>query len=666
MNKKSLRSIMSSLLFLLSFGLSVSGRAGEMPIKLHELNIEELMEVEFVTVASTFEQKISEAPASISIITADEIKRYGWRNLSEILRSVKSFYVTYDRLWHYLGVRGFKRAGDYNSRFLILVDGRRTNDNIYDYSSLEATVDIDIIKRIEVVRGPGSSLYGANAFLGVINIITKQAVDAGGAELSGEAGRFDSRKGRITYGKRFENGIGLLLSASKYESAGNGELYFREFDDPATNNGIASNVDGERADNLFLKLSLSELQFSASHFSRDKTDPAAYFGAIFNDPANRASEEWRSFDLKYESAPSAERSGMLRLFYSSYDYEEDLVYDYPPRTIYRSIASGRWWGGELRLTGRFAESHTLVAGAEYRNNFRQQMRDFEVAPFYSYLDIERYSDLWGIYIQDEYRVRESVILNMGIRYDHFWTFGYTANPRLALLYNPAESSTVKLVYGTSYRAPNAYESYYNDSNVTRKANPALEPEEIVTYELILEQYFNKNISMSISAFSCRIKELIEETTDPADGLLVFENRGRVESKGGEIEARWNWRNGLRGILSYSWQESMDRNTGLRLTDSPEQMGKLNLTVPLVFPKLFAGLEVQYTGERKSLSWEKVDSFVLTNITLTADEVLKGLDISATVYNFFDETCYDPASLAYAQDSIRQDGRTYRVKAAYRF
>ena len=140
--------------------------------------------------ASKFEQKTSEAPSSVSIVTAADIQHYGYRTLADILRSVRGFYTTYDRNYTYAGVRGFGRPGDYNTRVLLLVDGHRINDDIFSQAFIgtESIVEVDLIDRVEIIRGPGSSLYGTGAFFGVINVITKRGRDVGGTELSAAAG----------------------------------------------------------------------------------------------------------------------------------------------------------------------------------------------------------------------------------------------------------------------------------------------------------------------------------------------------------------------------------------------------------------------------------------------------------------------------------------------
>ena len=176
---------------------------------LLDLSLEDLLKIDIDSVygASKHEQKVTEAPASVTIITSEEIQKYGYRTLADILRNVRGFYVTSDRNYSFVGVRGFGRPGDYNSRILLLVDGHQLNENIYDAANLgaEFPIDVDLIDRVEVIRGPNSSLYLASAFLGVINIITKRGRDLRNVSASGELASFDTYKGRLSYGNRFAN-----------------------------------------------------------------------------------------------------------------------------------------------------------------------------------------------------------------------------------------------------------------------------------------------------------------------------------------------------------------------------------------------------------------------------------------------------------------------------
>ncbi|MDP1635592.1 MAG: TonB-dependent receptor plug domain-containing protein, partial [Gallionellaceae bacterium] len=203
------------------------------------LSIEELLSVEVFS-ASKFSQKTIEAPANVSIVTRADIANHGYRTLADLMASVRGFYVSNDRNYQYLGARGFNRPGDYNSRILLMVDGYRLNDPVYGQASVgnEFPLDLDMVERVEIVRGPGSSIYGSNAFFAVVNVITNKGRDLDGAGISVAAGSHGAAQGRLSYGARNESGVDLLLSVTGAETAGQ-DHYFAEFDTPANNNGIA-------------------------------------------------------------------------------------------------------------------------------------------------------------------------------------------------------------------------------------------------------------------------------------------------------------------------------------------------------------------------------------------------------------------------------------------
>ena len=244
-------------------------------------------EIPSVYGVSKFEQKITEAPSFVTLITSDEIRKYGHRTLAEVLNSVTGFFTTYDRNYNYLGIRGFNRPGDFNTRVLLLVDGHRLNDNLYDQAGLgtESLVDVDLIDRVEVIRGPSSSLYGTNAFFGVINVITKRGRDIKGVELSAEIGSWDTYRGRVTYGDKFANGIEVLLSGSYYDSEGQKSLYYEEFDDPTTGNGITRKADDDQFPNFFGKITFRDFTLQGGFVSREKGIPTASYGTFF--PTNQ-------------------------------------------------------------------------------------------------------------------------------------------------------------------------------------------------------------------------------------------------------------------------------------------------------------------------------------------------------------------------------------------
>ena len=640
--------------------------AREDPGDLTELKLEELMNIT-VQAASRFEQRLNEAPSYVNIVTADEIKKYGFRTLADILRSLSGFQVTNDRNYSYGSFRGFGRTGDYNSRILVLIDGHRLNDNVYDSVLIgnEFIIDTDLFERVEVIRGPSSSLYGNNAFFAVVNIITRKGKNLKGAELSGEAGSFQTYGGRISYGNEFQNlkGLEVLASGSLLDSNGQKKLYYREYDDPATNNGVAKNSDYERNYRLLSTLSYSGFTLQGAYVSRTKGIPTAPYGTDFNDSRNRTVDDWGYLDLKYEHQFENRLGLMAHLHYDSYKYHGDYILS---GVTNRDDAKGNWWGGELHLQKTLFEKHRVIAGADYQDNTRQDQRNYDEDPYFLYIDDKRKSQTWALYLQDEFTILKNLILNAGVRYDHYSTFGSTTNPRLALIYSPFQKTTFKLLYGTAFRAPNAYELYYSTPDTGQKSNPDLMPEKISTYELVWEQSIGSNLRLTAAGFYYKITDLISQQVDPADGLLVFSNVDEAEAKGIQAELEGTWEHGLKGSINYTYQKARNSATKEALVNSPQHLAKLNLIVPFIQGKLFGGLTVQYTGKRKTLAENYTESFIVTNVTLFSQKLLKGLEISASVYNLFNQKYDDPAGGEYRQDMIEQDGRSFRVKFTYAF
>ena len=365
-----------------------------------QLSLDELMKAEIYSASKQW-QTVAEAPASISIVTADQIQKYGYRTLAEILRSVRGVYITNDRNYSYIGIRGFARPGDYNTRMLLLVDGHRLNDSIYDgaYIGTEFPVDVDLIDRVEVIRGPSSSLYGGSAFFGVINVITKRGNDLKGPVTSFEAATFGTYKGRVSYGESFRNGFEMLVSASFYNSAGCDRLFYSEFADPSTNNGFAVGADHDQSHSVFGNGLYRGLRVQALYGSRKKGVPTASYGTVFNTTDTHTTETLSFIDLQYTRTLQNEWDVTGRLSYNRYHYYGNYVFDYegegnPPFVENKDVTNAAWWGTELNASKRLLQKHRLTLGMEYRDNLRQDQRNYDAVPFYVYLDDRRQSKVW--------------------------------------------------------------------------------------------------------------------------------------------------------------------------------------------------------------------------------------------------------------------------------
>ena len=199
--------------------------------------------VDSVEGAARHTQRITEAPASVTVVTATDIETFGWRTLADVLKSVRGFHVTYDRNYSYVGVRAFGRPTDYNNRVLVMVDGRRINDSIYDGALIgsEFPLDLSVVERIEVIRGPGSALYGTSAFLAVVNVITKHGDTSGARQAGVDVSSFDTWNAHASHGWSDDRGRDVFLSVSRYDSHGPHALFFPEFaGEPGGGHGLRS------------------------------------------------------------------------------------------------------------------------------------------------------------------------------------------------------------------------------------------------------------------------------------------------------------------------------------------------------------------------------------------------------------------------------------------
>lgn len=646
-----------ALLLTAAAAAPASAPPGPAERDLTQLAIEDLLQIE-VSTASRYAQKSAAAPAAVSVISAADIRAFGYRTLGEILQSVRGLNISQDRNYSYASMRGFGRSGDYNGRFLLLVDGRRINDPIYDNAPIgtEFPLDVQLIDRVEIVRGPGSSNYGSNAVFGVINVITRSGTDLDGVELAGAIGSFGTDRERASWGGRLENGFEWLVSGTRLHSDGQ-DHYYPEFDAPATHHGIADGRDGDRYEQAFWKFSWHGFTLSGIVSDRRKDIPTASYGTEFNDPRTRTRDQYRFLDLHYRGALGERWELAADLSWGDYPYHGRYAFGPVPTGLNQDFARSSWWSADGQVVGDFGR-HRLVFGAEYQDNYNQDQFNFDVAPRFIYVNERHTSHREGVFVQDEFRLRDDLLLNAGLRYDHYSGIGGALNPRLALIWSARADTTLKLLYGTAFRAANFYERFYVPS-------PGLESEEITTYEFIAEHYLAPEFKLTLDLYWNEIRDLIDQVEDPAGGFQFFTHVGDARARGVEFELERRWDGGARLRASYAWQLAEDRENDLRLVNSPRHLARFNLALPLWHDRLLAGIEAQYTGARRTLSGATAGDYAILNLTLGSAALPAGLELSASLYNLLDADYGDPGAIEHLQDEIARDGRSFLVQLSYR-
>lgn len=640
-----------------------SGAAAQAP--LPDLTIEELMQLDAGQVYGASErlQPVIEAPASVSFVTADEIARYGYRTLAEILNGVRGLHVSDDRNFSLIGTRGFGKPGDYNSRILLLVNGHRVNDNVFGQAEIGAEFGMDpaMFERVEIIRGPASSLYGDSAFFAVVNVITRTGASLNGVSLAGETGTLGSQLARASVGREFSNGVDLALSGTFAASDGVERLYFPEFDDPATNNGIAEGLDGEGLKQFYGRLAVGDLTITGAFGTRRKDVPTASFGSLFNQQEfrERTTDRHTLVDAEY-----VRRVGGARLVFRgafdrfTYDgtYPVGEAADGRPVLVGVNTVDGTRWTGGARITRSLPGRQTLTAGAEYIDNLRQNQQSFYLDPPEVLLDADASSSQQALYVQDEIRLTRWLIVNGGLRYDHYEEF-VRVTPRAAVIFLPSSMQSFKYLYGNAFRAPNAYElnTIYFGEDVR-----ALRPESIDTHEVVWERYTNDWLRTSVSGYWYNADQLISLAVDDDAFLgITYVNQGRVQASGLEFEAQMRLRWGWQGFASYALQRAEDQDTGTELVNSPRHMAKARLSIPALTPRSYLSFEGQVLSGRYTIGGGRVSPAATLNVSLV-QPISRSWELFGTIRNAFDEQYADPASGQHRQDAIPRNGRTARI------
>ena len=653
---------MAGVLCGLAVSWAAAAAAKPAPQEIEEL---EALLNQPVYAASKFAQAAEQAPAAVTVLTAGDIRAYGWRTLAEVLEGARGVHLRGDRLYTYVGVRGFNRPGDYTSRLLLLVDGQRINDNVYDQAAngREFALDVEMIERVEFLPGPGSALYGSNAVLGVVNVVTRSAASLAGARGSVEWGAARSRALRASFGHA-QPGLAVVLSALSERRPGT-DHYYAEFDTPTQNNGLAQGLDGERNDKLFGKVTMSQLTLSGLWSQRQKITPAAPYEVVFNDPLAVYRDRYAALGAAWQTDVSQPHSYSVNLGANSYRYNDAGRYQADGlRTD--SSASGDWLTLDARWTARAWAGHVVVSGLEWQRNLRQDQKVVLMEPTPSVTaDLRAASQRLALYVNDEWTLSPQWKLSWGARADRPSHGDATLTPRFAAIWNAAPGLVVKLMAGQAFREPNAYESNYDDGvGVSLLANPDLKRERLSARELALDWHPMARWRLAGSVYQYRVKNLIEQETDVDTGLSIFHNRGSAKAQGLELESDFVAEAGWRVRGSLTLQQAEDLN-GQRLSDSPRALFKVHALVPVPGLPVRAGVQWQRVGERLTLGGQTVPAYQRTNFTAQYNPT-GSFSVDASIYNLTDQAYADPVGGEYRQPTLARDGRAWRIRLNWRY
>jgi len=618
------------------------------------LGLESLLNMEVVS-ASRFPQRVREAPASVRVIEATEIRAHGWRTLADILDSMPGLFVSSDRLYSYLGVRGFIRPSDYNTNYLILLDGLPLNDNIYNqaYLGSEFILDTELIDRVEFVPGPGSSIYGANAILGVVNVITRSGRQERGGRIGIAAGTGGEVGLRASQGSAVP-GRDWLLSASHISTEGVSMALPNSL-------GVTRRTDRERVDRAYGKYGSGDFSLAMAISERERQLPAGAFATVVDDPRARIRDRQFSLGLRHEREYTPGLSVALRANIGASDYHG--IYTYEDDLVSPDISHGRWIGLEARAVDLRLPGHKWLYGIDAQYDWRQDQRNYDIEPYALYIDDKRDGNRYGVYAQDELRLG-NWLLNIGARYDRYDSFGGKLSPRLALIHEQSPNTLWKLVYGEGIRAPSVFEMHYGSTepDAVYKGNSHLQPEHMKTLELEWLHETARGLLVSASVFTQHIDDLISQVEDTNDGKLYFTNLGSVVMHGIEFAAEKRFATDVRLRGALSFHQAEDADTGERLTHTPRLLGKVDLVWPLGDWR-FAG-ELRHVGRRPTVTGA-ADAYTLANLALTNGHVAGGM-LSVRIHNLLNTDYEDPVGEEFSLETLPREQRGASLRWEWAF
>ena len=499
------------LLFILFSSSAFSQEDLQIPPSADEALEEELRYLKaetYVITASRVLENIKKSAASITVITDRQIRQMGARHLMDVLQTVPGMNYLYHYFGHHISyARGLPIPTA--QRTLVMVNSHPLNENWSGGATwTHETMMLDNVKRIEIIRGPGSALYGANAFAAVINIITKEAEDIDGWELTTRAGSYDTQQYNLLYGKTFKD-LEIVFNYNYFDTHGfNGHINedMQTFLDRIflTHASLAPDRmkrDDEKYDG-FLSLKYRGFKLEGKYVDRDQDNPVGLTPVLTN--KNNFDKKDCYLNLSYERTFWEKLDFLGKVYRNHFSYLSDLQ-TFPPGAaqltplllpvIMRKgvinilTAKNNRTGFEVQTTWKMSGSNTIVGGISYeemkqydvrrRANYLYTSSPLFIIPLFSLrytTDIQSANrsvkrNFKAFFIEDIWDIRDNLRLTVGARYDDYSDFGDSLNPRAGLTWEFKKGYDLKLLYGSAFRAPSFVELY--DSLM---GDPDLDPE----------------------------------------------------------------------------------------------------------------------------------------------------------------------------------------------
>lgn len=671
---------------------------------------------EMVSIATGSQVPLNLAPSIASVVTAEEIKKIGATDLDDILETVPGLHVSvapfgYNSIYQIRGI-----TSETNPQVLVLINGIPiTNVFFGNRGQAWRGMPVENVARVEVIRGPGSAIYGADAFAGVINVISKTPSHIEGVDLGARYGSYDSKEGWLLYGGNWsELDIGFSLEAG--ETNGNNENI--DADAQTLLDGgfgtSASRAPGS-VNNLLryldtrLDLGWRNWQFRAGYQGREGGTGAGTSQAL--DPDGKSRSDRFNADLTYANPQLSDNWGVQAQFSFFNVSERSNLFLFPPGAAFlnpdspstlsefpdgvigRPEIAERHYRADLFADYSGFSGHKIRIGAGFRREDLYRVKDrrnFDApeniriaaetttifSPLGSIVDIggqgrfiqETDREVGFAYLQDEWNFLPDWILTAGVRFDHYSDFGGTVNPRFALVWQTSYNLTTKLLYGRAFRAP-SFAEQFNKNNPVALGNDDLDPETIDSVELAFDYQPAPSFRSRLNLYWYHYQDIIRFVSDAPALTTTADNDGDQNGYGLELEGQWDIVDSIHLIANYALQRSEDQKTDSDVGFAPTHQIYARLDWELR-PTWNLDAQINWVGDRQRAandSRSQVDDYTTVDLTLLGRDIWSGLGVSLAARNIFDANAKEPS---LDPNLIPRDlplaGRNFFVELRYQF
>jgi len=646
---------------------------------------------EFVSIATGTKKSIHKAPSVATVITSDDIQAMGANTIHQVIETVTGIHTypsNFNRMNPSYSIRGIHTAE--NSQVLVLVNGIRTTFafngakwNIFD-------LGVNLIDRVEIIRGPGSAVYGADAYSGVINIITKGTQDSFKNDAGVRTGSFETKSAWFNYGYQ-QNDLKLSFNGQWQDTSGDSSRVVQAdllhlLGLPDLSNAPGALDTRHRYVDLHAQLDFKGLYANLWHLDIEGGTGAGAAQALSN--SDKTTAKQTNIEIGYKATITDNLTIDINLFHQNY---EDFTYFkiFPDGYIdvdgvkYTDGFIGAPKGEDTNYGFKFISTYSGInqhnirveLGHKDTQEVTDEWKNFgpgiieegqttqddtltsvKGTPYIYLGDNER--RLSYISLQDEWAFASDWEFTAGIRYDDYSDFGSTVNPRLALVWQTQHNLTTKLLYGSAFRAP-SFGELYSSNNPVLRGNPELKPEEIDTVELAIDYRPNFDWKILFNIYKYQASDLI--------GVVAGQKQNSLEQDGigSEFEAHWQVNNQLKIKLGYAWQDAED-SAGNSIADAPQQTIDMNIQWKIM-PSLRLYADSFWINNRKRSSADPrvaIEDYNLTNLTLNYT-AFDNLTLTLAAKNIFNSNAREASNGVIAEDyPLEERGYWLTAKVNY--